>query len=269
MISELYLKDNYLAKFYKLLLNKTIIEYDLKSANTSLCKEYDLLPDNIITKIENKNKKDRQVTIGKMMRKDKKLKEGIKLGFVDIRGRFFEANNIQDEEVLSIKKDAIFCLREMDITDFGKCHFVKKNEYTSYMYLDTERQKLEFYYSSIRENLEDDGKLDIKGINDIALEKHEDYLMKFFIILFRHLETSSEQVLYSYIKRFIHKYKNLGLEVGYYREFNQSSIIHLINSPEEYDDEVFIPYEHKQEHIDIDFNFFYILLPILKIILSQ
>lgn len=49
--SKLYLKDNYLNKGISILTGKTIIEYDLKSANTSLCSEYNLLPQDQIEKI--------------------------------------------------------------------------------------------------------------------------------------------------------------------------------------------------------------------------
>ena len=89
-------------------------------------------------------------------------------------------------------------------------------------------------------------------------------MIKFISNMFRHLETSSIQILFDYVKRFITKYKTLQLDVGYYREFNNQSILRLINSDETYDLEEFIPYENKQEYIDIDYNFFNIILPIMK-----
>lgn len=255
--SELYLKDTYLNKSSDLLTNKTIIEYDLKSANTSLCREYKLLPDDQIDKIEKKRKKDRVRTIGKIQRKDKKFKEGLKVAFVDIRKRFFEANDIHDEDILAIKKDAIFCLKRCDNTHFGHCEFISKNEYSSYMYLN----RLEFYYDG-RNNF-----IDVKGIDDEVLMRHEDFMLKFFKTLFRHLESSDDITVMKFYKRFVDKYKRLQLEVGYYREFNQESVIKLADSEETYTDEVFIPYEHKHEHLSIDYNFFNILIPILQIII--
>ena len=110
--SKLYLKDNYLNKGISILTGKTIIEYDLKSANTSLCSEYHLLPQDQIEKISALPRSKRVVKIGKLCRKNKEFNEGLKRAFVDIRRRFFEANNIQDEDILAIKKDAIFCLRK-------------------------------------------------------------------------------------------------------------------------------------------------------------
>ena len=55
--SKLYLKDNYLNKRNFHFNWKEIIEYDLKSANTSLCSEYHLLPQDQIEKNISSTKK--------------------------------------------------------------------------------------------------------------------------------------------------------------------------------------------------------------------
>lgn len=262
ILSELYKKDNYLNKNIDFLINKVIIEYDLKSANTSLCREYQLLPEEKISEIELMSKKDRVTTIGKLMRKDSDFKEGLKDAFSDIRKRFFDENDIEDGDILAIKKDAIFCLKEVSNTQFGHCRFVDKNRYTSYMYLN----KLELFYAPVRTLMDNDGVLDIKGIDDDILSKHNDYMIKTLKMIFKHLETSSKDTLFGYINRFITKYKMRKLDTGYYREFNQESVFRVMDSNETYDDEVFIPYDNKSEVVDIDYNFFNILIPILKIV---
>ena len=142
MMSELYMKDNYLNKNIEILFNKKIVEYDLKSANTSLCREYKLLPEDKIKEIEDKPKSERVKIIGKLMRKDKKFNQGLRDAFIDIRRRFFKENNIQDGDILAIKKDAIFCFDNVEYTNFGHCTFSEKNTYTSYMYVN----RFEFYY---------------------------------------------------------------------------------------------------------------------------
>ena len=81
------------------------------------------------------------------------------------------------------------------------------------------------------------------------------------------METSSKSTTLEFYKRFVDRYKHLKLEVGYYREFNNMSIIRLIDSDETYIDDVFIPYQHKQEHISIDYNFINIIVPISKFLL--
>lgn len=263
MMTNLYLKDNYLDKNIPYVFNTKIIEYDLKSANTSLCREYNLLPIKQIEEIESMKKDKRVVTIGKLMRKDKVFKEGLKEAFIDIRRRFFEANNIEDKDILSIKKDAIFCFGEKEVTEFGACKFKDKNTYSSYMRLNN----FEFYYHPYLSSLGGECKLDIKGIDDTTLQKHKGFMLKFFATAFKHFETGDLYTQLGYLKRFIDRYKHLELEVGYYREFNQSSKILLNDSEETYDNEVFIPYHHKQEHLNIDYNYFNILIPMVKMII--
>lgn len=260
MISDLYNKDSYLNKNIDFISNVRIIEYDLKSANTSLCREYNLLPESKIKEIENMKKSERVKTIGKIQRKDKVFNEGLKNAFKDIRRRFFEANNIQDGDILSIKKDAIFCLEAKEHTKFGHCTFSDKNMYSSYMHLNN----LELYY---KRNLDGSYKLDIKGIDDEIVIKHEGFMLDFLANVFYKYESGDIVDVIIYLRKFIDKYKNLELEVGYYREFNNQSKIRLNDSEEIYDDGIFIPYEHKQEHINIDYNFFNILLPIVKLMI--
>lgn len=262
-ISDLYLRDTYLNKNIDILSNQIIIEYDLKSANTSLCREYKLLPTEKIDKIANMKREDRVKTIGKLMRKDSEFKEGLKSAFVDIRRRFFGANKIQDGDILAIRKDAIFCLREVEQDTFGYCKFSSKNRYSSFLRLD----RLELYYNSKGKFYGDKAIVDVKGINDDILMKHDEFMLEFFRTLFKHIETSPKATQIHYVRRFVDKYKRRELEVGYYREFNQDSIIRLNNRTETYDDEVFIPFEDKQPELNIDYNFFNILLPIVKILL--
>lgn len=263
-ISDLYHKDTYLNKNVDSIINRRIIEYDLKSANTSLCKEYSLLPETTINKIESMKKSDRVVAIGKLQRKDKEFNSNLKDSFRDIRKRFFYSNELEDKDILSIKKDAIFCLKECRDTQFGECKFVEKNIYTSYMYLD---ERLEIFYGARGKSF-DEPKLDIKGISDTILERHEGFMLNFFKSLFKHVEAGNEATLFRYINRFISQYKHLQLPVGYYREFNNASLIRLNDMDEVFEDETFIPFEHKHEHLNIDYNFFNVLLPLVKILLN-
>ena len=260
-VSELYLKDTYLNKDIELLVNKVIIEYDLKSANTSLCKEYKLLPKDQIEKIEATDKHSRVVEIGLIQRKNKKFKNDLKLAFIDIRKRFFEANNIEDKDILSIKKDAIFCLREMKYTKFGECNFVEKNKYSSFICID----RLEFYYN--KGKFDKESVVDIKGLSDTTIALHKDFMIDFFKKLFYNLEESSEESRNRFLSKFITDYKLKKLQIGYYREFNQESFYTLNDREEKYEDDYFIPSKEPKDLINIDYNFSHILLPILQIII--
>lgn len=262
-IDQMYLKDTYLNKDIDIITNRKIIEYDLKSANTSLCKEYKLLPEEQIAKIEQMKKKDRVVTIGKLQRKNKEFNASFKNSFKDIRRRFFYANHLESKDVLAIKKDAIFCLVNCEMTKFGECHFVEKNVYTSYMHLNN----LELYYNRRGKSL-DEYKLDVKGISDSTIHLHDGFMLDFLATVFKKIEEGNEASLFRYINKFVSKYKHLQLPVGYYREFNNTSLIRLNDMDECFEDETFIPFEHKQEHLNIDYNFFNVIIPIMKMIVN-
>ena len=261
--SSLYRKDNYLNKNISILSGKTIIEYDLKSSNTSLCSEYHLLPQSQVDAIAALPRTQRVVKIGKLCRKNKEFNEGLKKAFVDIRRRFFEANNIQDEDILCIKKDAIFCLRRCQNNKFGPCLFREKNVYSSYLYL----PPLEVYYkSSFRP---DKRVICVKGISDEVLTLHEDYTLKFLMKIFTYIEGGNRKALYRYFSDFVTGYKHRLLDPGYYREFNQNSKMISDDGVTSYDDDTFIPYEghEKVNHLNIDYNFANVLIPLMKILI--
>ena len=54
LLSNLYKRDLYLQKDHDYIIGKRITEYDIKSANTNLCKYYNLLPNDEIEELEEK-----------------------------------------------------------------------------------------------------------------------------------------------------------------------------------------------------------------------
>ena len=118
-MSELYKRHNYTDKYNELLIGNEIYEYDIKSAGFNLIKRNKLIDDYKIKRLESLPKKVRQIQIGLMTRADKKLKDDLNNAFIDIRREFFEANRLEDDHILSIKKDAIFtfkpCLKMLNL----------------------------------------------------------------------------------------------------------------------------------------------------------
>lgn len=217
MLSELYNRDQYRNKAIEYIISADIVEYDIKSAGLSISNYYKLLDKSTLDKLYRLPKHDRHVAIGKLCRENKEYNESLKQGFVNIRKEFFKENDIQDDDVLSIKKDAIFLLRRVNVTQFGDCvTFDSKNTYTSYYYIN----KKEFYNSP--------DKLDVKGINDDILILHRDYMLDFMHNIFNMMETSdnNERVIKELVG-FTDAYKNRELEIEYYRELNEDSSYRL------------------------------------------
>lgn len=214
-MGELYLRDNYRTSNI-LLYNTTIFEYDLKSANTSVAKEYKLLPEEFIKELEGYAKQKREVMHGLYKRDHKEYNELEKAGLASARKLFFERNSIEDNRIVAIKKDAIFvegrCM-ETKLTE--NLDFRLKNEYTSYMYLNP----FEIYYSSINKPL------DVKGINDEVYKlHHHEYFGGFIAGIFRILEVGERKDALKYIRLYYDQYKKRELSPEHYREFTALSV---------------------------------------------
>lgn len=207
----LYEKDNYKAPI-NMVINQTIVEYDMKSANTSLAREFHLLPEKEITRIENLPKMDREISIGLIKQRNREYSEKEKIAFCAARKMFFDQNELDDGDILSIKRDAIFVFRYVkheQVTD--NINFRMKNVYSSFLSLG-----VDVFYNS--------EKLDIKGIDDqIYEERHKEYFGGFLHDFIRRAEVTEKDKLLRYLRNFYDDYKWRRLDPGYYREFNARS----------------------------------------------
>ena len=216
---ELWERDSYKTPV-KALFNHRIVEYDMKSANTSIAREFGLLPEKRIKELENLPKKDREIAVGLILRDTPGYSEKQKLGFIAARKLFFTQNEILDEEVVAIKRDAIFVMRYVDneqVTD--NINFRMKNVYSSFINLG---KNIEIYYNQ-------EG-LDIKGIGDeIYKERHSEYFGMFLYSLIRRIESSERNSYLTYLRMMFDMYKHRQLDSGYYREFNARSQFHYLD----------------------------------------
>lgn len=260
MISKMYLKDSYLNPAIQYLISHTIREYDMSKANISI-----LLNEGLITQEQymyyyNLPGLQRSIEIGLLQRDNKEIKDGLNSNFSKYRQMFFETNNIQEHELLSIKKDAIYTINKIcTIRDFGHVHFLEKNTYNSfYRY-----KHYELYYLLDKvHNLE---VLDIKGMKGVV-HLHENYMIDFLKFIFETIETDSIKNAIDYLTRFLYQYNNMELESGYYREldslskfrFRSSSYISYIAD--------YLSSENDKHLLDINYNrlFLQYLLQILS-----
>lgn len=255
LMSKLYERDLYTTKEYEYLINRRIIEYDIRSANTNLCRYFKLIPEEEIQRIESLPKQERVETIGRMQRNDKEFTKKLSKAFKQMRKEFFIANSIDDSNVLAIKKDAIFVVgKRCRNTKFKNIEFVEKNQYSSYHKLN----KMEFYYSS------KDNKLDIKGINDDSLYQFQ----KFINILkrmFNLLERDREEYV-KFMKRFVTDYINKNLQYEYYKELRSNGCYTLIHD-NEYSNHIYTldDMDSSVDHrLSITYNYIAYILPMIQ-----
>ena len=248
--TNVYAKDLFKNPNIPYLFNSEITEYDMKDAGYSIIQEFHLLPDDLIEKLGKMKKDKRTIEIGKIS-KNHEFSKKLMDGFKEARRLFFDANNLEIFDIVSIKKDAIFLNKICKDTQVGKfILFRQKNTYTSYIQLGS---RIELYYNPYE--------LEVKGISDDVCEKHKDYMLSFINTFFNLMETTKPEVVLTYLNKFISEYKRKELLVGYYRRFDTESL--FIESTTGY---LFGDYlEADKDQLDISYNLFNVLLKLVTI----
>lgn len=254
MASELYKKNHFTNQNIPYLFNTEITEYDMKDAGFSITREFQLLPDDVIKSLIPIAKEKRKKKLGLIQRDDASYREATKKGFERARKLFFEENDLDDSDIIAIKKDAIFTSKRCNKQQIGKyLLFREKNHYTSFIQL---RKDFEIYYNPTQ--------IDVKGISDDMIKYHDHYLLDFIRKFFEMMETEDEATVLRYLKRFSNKYKRRELEVGFYREFNAKSELIIVG---DYSLEDFENYDDIKEYLDIRYNYYEVLMKFIQILL--
>lgn len=256
--SELYRKRSYLIK--KNLIIDRIYEYDIRSANISALRWSGHFPNDQLDILENLPKMEREVAVGKMIRANKKFQSIIHKGIFQARERLFRYNHIQDEDVLSIKNDAVFVIgKNLKECKFGPMEFRKKNQYAAFMKLD----KLELYYDKRHKTV------DIKGVRDEVLENkdHKEGMIQFFVSVMNFLVMDQRPRLREYLIEFVHDYKNLELPYQYYRELNRDNCYRTKYELAGYAFNLDQIKQDQVHEINITYNYMRFILPLTQMLM--
>lgn len=248
----------YLNPSKSILVNSQIIEWDIHSANVSIMRGYNLASETKIAKIEKLDKKKRVITVGQIMRDDPAFSKALEESFNDIVDTFMLENDLdKDDDVLSIKRDAVFVINKSVKTNSFKnnaINFVNKNQYHAFLYL----RPFEFYFGP--------DKIDVKGLPDENILLHENGILRLLKDIIEICETSNfNRVKASkYMRDFVEAYKRRELDFDFYREFSQESKF------------AYYAYEEKiltesctldmLQQIDIESNYKNIILPLIRLV---
>lgn len=224
MAGEIYKRINYSADI-SYLLNSFICEYDLSKANINILYSKGVLDKDTYDWLYNAKRMVRQKYIGKLQQQNGEVIRILQAGIVEAKKMLFEANDIQDSDVLMIKNDAVFTInRNLETTQFGDyIKFNKKNEYTSYFKIDKSNLELLYYYS----NYDKSEALDVKGISDENLKYHKEFL-QILKDIFYTLQIDGVGATIGMMKDIYSKYVSLSFPVEYYRAFNSKSLYHIL-----------------------------------------
>ena len=256
MRNDLYRRHFYVNKSIETLINNEIIEYDMKSAGISIIESKELLSEEEIELLKSMPKELRNVKIGNLQKHNKDLVKKLNEGFTEYRKMFIEANDLDINDIISIKKDAIFTTKRCNEKEFDKVRFDEKNIYTSYYYF---KNGIEIYYNR--------NKMDVKGINDDKIKEHKKYFGSFINRFCFMGETSSLSNRIKFLNEFTYMYKTRNLNVNYYREFNANSLFRSFDTLTGLDVALTKIGKLKPEEVDIKYNFFNYLVPMINMLI--
>lgn len=219
MDTQIFRLDNYISDKI-ILINNIIREYDISKANISILRQYNVIDDSLYNKLYKSDKLYRNIYIGNLC-KDESISNILSNGFIESRKILFTRNNINKNDILSIKKDAIYTIdKELKYTTFGYINFNCKNTYTIFMKL----CNLEIYYM---DNIIDNKvniNIDVKGINDNLLPLHQNGILGFICDVCYKLLRNPIQDIVKYISNFYDDYVNRRLDICYYRDLDMYSL---------------------------------------------
>ena len=216
-MNDLFKHINYLAPIDSL-ISSYIREYDISKANINILLKYGAITDDQYRYYFNLDRLDRQIQVGLLLKNNPRFVPILKDGIIEAKRNLFEANDIQEYEVLSIKNDAVFLINKIPaITKFDNIEFSCKNVYTSFYKL----LNKEYYYLFDMPNQIE--KIDIKGINEQKLILHQEYFLEFLLTLFSSAQTEPIEDTIGLLKTFYNNYINRRLDIGYYRRFDGES----------------------------------------------
>lgn len=208
---------------YNIILNSFIHEYDIAKANINALYSRGVIDKAMYDNLYNSDKAIREKQVGLMIRRDQNIYREIQNGIIDAKRQLIIANNIDLEDIVSIKNDAVFLMnRKLNNTTFGLMDFKLKNTYT--MYIKINRYEFYYYYNSYNQ----EEKLDVKGISDDKLVYHKSYFMDFLLSLFNTLQVDGIIPAINMLQNFSISYINRKLEPNYYRKFNSESGFDLL-----------------------------------------
>lgn len=230
---------------------KDIFEYDMKRGGLSIIKQKKLLPEELIQKLDSMPKEQAHREEGNLKRVYKDLSKQQMDAFTEYRLLFGEMNELTDDDIVSVAKDAIFTTKycgQQKLAEY--IEFREKNYYTSFLQIN----KICIYKGD---------HTDVKGIHDDKIEYHEKGMLLVLARLMDYLSRYDKEGYLHYLVSIMNEYKKRKLPIEYYRSFDSKSKY-------QYRDDVmeaqldFVA-SKDMDHIDISYNYKNILVPMLQL----
>lgn len=251
MSRSLWQKSNYASRV-EYIVDSTIREFDISKANISILRDANVLSETEYQYYLHCSRMERQVAIGKLQGSNPKVSEILKSGITNARKTFMELNSIDDSEVLYIRNDAIAIVGSRVIRNLivsEHVSFRQSAQYTSFYKF----KAIDFlYFYDPVTNIE---KLDVKGLGEIGVELHKNFMLEFLSELFYCAQMEGIQNTIQLLQTVHQNYLKRELSIGYYRELNSGSRFKLSQSISMYST-VYMDQasEYYKQYLDISTN---------------
>jgi hypothetical protein len=250
-------KHGYLNRDILNLKSAVIREFDLRDAGFSIIKNNNLFDDELKEKISQLSKQDKNVTIGKILRDHPNLSQFMMDELAKLRQKFVDSNNIKEENILSIKRDALFIMnqdaRNLNIDGYT---WQVKGKYSSYLYVN----RKEFYYDPWSDTI------DIKGLSSETKESCSLFINDIKRII-RSWEKLPKDKLIRFLRDYRFNYLDRRLPLESYRELNRNFSYRLNFS---IDNNLYLSQIQNLETleiVDISYNYINYIIPIIGLLI--
>jgi len=193
-----------------------IVEYDIKSANISMLKKYNVISNSYYEYLSKLPKYDREVEIGNRIRENRDIQNTIYNGIDETLKKFIQLNNISSSNIIRRANDALYINTSVDLkyTNIDGILVRQKSIYSSLLQLN--KLLFLFYYNP-------DINVDVKGIKQDLLNLHNGYMITVIGTAILLYERSSTSDALSYLNNIIEDYLKHKLPVEYYRNLDSFS----------------------------------------------
>jgi hypothetical protein len=221
-VTDLYLQENYLTpdKY----VSGHIVEYDVEKANINMLLRAGEIDQNYYNFLYSLPKRDREVEIGKLHFKNPNISEIISERLTYYRKLFFESNDLNEEEIVRIAKDAIFVLRSYNLSNISFEGVVFRPKMVASGMVNLNKILVFSKYNNL-----DQIEIEVKGLgsNDIL---HQNGMLVLIANVMYIIDRVSIKDALIYIQDTYKKYINMELPIDYYREFNSYSCFKIKNT---------------------------------------
>jgi hypothetical protein len=232
------------------IVGEYVTEYDISKAGPSALLQSGCIDQKTFDFLLSLSRESRQIKTGLLIRDNPEFEAKRKRAIADARNSFMQINELSEDNIVSIKNDAIFVTgAQPKYLDFNMMHFVPKHSYTSYY--NVNKTEIYYYFNQVT----NEEHCDIKGISDSVIPLLDKGILDFLKFLFQLAQTGRVANVIPVIQEFNDRYIRRELDLEYYREFNSACSFKLntISDYSVYRADM-LPLEINKNDLDISYN---------------